>query len=179
MSTYLDSSTFFLTPEGSCSFKHFRDGMKIKVLSHLGRWCDGTVRLIGRKPMRDFTFTNVEGHELIIRANADTKWLVFRVPSLRWKTEKKKRLVSKDKDGVPMKTILNSQTFTLNVGTKLHSLELSLFNGDEVTHRLSREEWVCGDISSDNKPADAWGIEMSEDFFFVLSNNIIVGSYSA
>lgn len=169
MNSYLDINTSFLTPEGRCTFKHFRDGEKVRVLSQRGNWISGTVKAFGRKPLH---LISLQGDNPVqIASNPDARLLLRPqgrfVRKIDPKNPKTFKIEHHICDTIAIHPQYNDQLFS-------HSLKI--FSGDDLMYHLVDENYILHSIEENFKSCDAWGIELKEDFFFTLSYNILFGS---
>jgi hypothetical protein len=174
MNQYLDYNTSFITPEGYCSFRHFRSGQKVQVLTQNLTWASGTVLAFGRKPLHLITFeSEIDGECAEIYTTLESRWLLKPQGSFKYKANKQSPPKYMD-----VKHINKQVTrFGLQTDDKVQSVVTNIFNGDEVMFSLYDRKYKVINIHEDFKTCDAWGIELKEDFFFTLSNNILFGSY--
>lgn len=167
---YLDKGQFFYTPEGLCSFKHFREGETITVLNEKGNWTKGTVRAFGRKPLHPIIFMADNDEEYEVRCSRDARWLLQPKGVFVKKYDKAKKAYVKERHRC------NVVSFRLQVDDHPLSIETTIFSGDEVMFILKNKNMVVSRIIDENHPGDAWGINLKEGNFFVLAENLLFGS---
>lgn len=167
---YLDKAQYFFTPEGPCSFKHFREGEKVTVLNEKGNWTNGTIHAFGRKPMHPIIFTADNNEEYEVRCNLDARWLL----------QPKNVLINKydriNKKNIKERHHCDVIAFGLRVDDRPLSIETTIFTGDELMFVLKNKNMVVSKIIKENHPGDAWGISLKEGHFFLLHENLLFGA---
>ena len=164
---YLDKAQYFFTPEGLCSFKHFREGETVTVLNEKGNWSKGIVRNFGRKPIHQIVFQTAD-EEFEVLANHDAKWLLKPNGKFVYRTVAPKTIkqIHHHRDVI---------SFKLNVDDRMQSIRTKIFSGDDLLFNLVNQNISVQEIGQENRPGDAWGISLKEGNFFVLAENLLFG----
>lgn len=161
---YLDKAQYFFTPEGPCSFRHFREGETVTVLNEKGNWSKGTVRTFGRKPLHPILLHDQDTEEYEIRAGETARWLL---------QPRGKFVCRNNKQTHRYQDVIS---FGLQVGDCPLSIEARIFSGDEQTFILKNKNFIVHEVLSESYSGDAWGISLKEGRFYVLAENILFGS---
>ena len=160
---YLDKAESFFTPEGLCSFRHYREGETVTVLNEKGNWSKGTIRAFGRKPLHPVMFVDHNNEYSEVVCNLEAKWLL----QPRWIIRKKKEEVKRHHRDVI--------SFGLQVGDRPLSITTTIFSGDEVLYRLENKNLVVHEINKENHSGESWGISLKDGNFFLLEENLLFG----
>lgn len=161
---YLDKAQYFFTPEGPCSFRHFREGETVTVLNEKGNWSKGTVRTFGRKPLHSIFFHDYNMEEYEVRIGENSRWLLQPKGKFHYKK------------GQETHCYQDVVSFNLQIGDRPLSIEAKIFSGDEQTFILKDKKYVVHDVISESYSGEAWGISLKEGFFYVLAENLLFGS---
>lgn len=71
-----DVNTRFITSKGVKSFKDFKDGDKIIVLTHTGEWKTATVKNYGKQELYRIIFKRGQGKEKEVLATKNHRWIL-------------------------------------------------------------------------------------------------------
>lgn len=166
---YLDKEQYFYTTEGLCSFKHFRDGETVTVLTEKGNWSKGVIRAFGRKPLHPILFVDDNNEYLEVVCNLESKWLLEPRRIIKYKPDPITRQI------VAKYHHQDVTSFGLQVGDHLLSISATIFSGDDVLFKLKNNHPIVHEINKENFPGESWGISLKDGNFFLLKENLLFG----